>query len=231
MGSSSTTVSTLNLKTSASYSFTGSISSNSLIASPTLVLPGTINSANALGITPLYNKKLGIFTLSGLPKVNAKFETGLGTQRGDGYGEYDREFSVDNPYEFKVDQSSYSIVYNPDVINTSSSGAHVSNLKTELVYRKDPNAVLISYPINTDFASTYRIPESEFQNLDWDRNTQSFPTVPFPGYPWDMTTNIFTQYFLRVSLDVIPNNGGKAVKIVKTFAMKGEYINIGEVYY
>ena len=221
-GSSSTTSQVINLKSATSYKLSGSINDSYLIASPVLVPPGASNSSNQLGVLPLYNKVLGVFTLDKTPIVNATATEEWHTERGEP-GDRDERFSIFNPSDYRLVQNSYNIVFNPDIINTSPDGARVENLKQELVQReKDGNQINV-FPINYEFSNHYSITVG---NVGSDGNGGYIPQPSDPS-PWDSNEQLMTGFFLRITFDVVPNNGSPGSTIVKTFKIKANpiYIN------
>ena len=44
--------------------------------------------------------------------------------------------------------------------------------------------------------------------------------------PWDSNVQLMTGFFLRISFDVVPNNGSPRTKIVKSFKIKANPIDI-----
>ncbi|MFU1855466.1 hypothetical protein ACK8HY_00480 [Sphingobacterium sp. NGMCC 1.201703] len=220
-GSSTTTSQVINLKSTTSYKLSGSVNDSYLIAAPVLVPPGASNSSNSLGILPLYNKVLGVFTLDKTPIVNATAKEEWYTERGMP-GDRDERFSIYNPSDYRLVQNSYNILFNPDIINTSPDGARVENLKQELVQREKDGNLINVFPINYEFSSHYRITVG---NIGWDGNGGYIPQPASPS-PWDSNEQLMTGFFLRISFDVVPNNGSSRTKIVKSFKIKANPIDI-----
>ncbi|MGJ1283530.1 hypothetical protein ACR79P_05840 [Sphingobacterium spiritivorum] len=203
----------INLKTSANYSFTGTINDSYLIASPILLPPGASNSGTQMGILPIYNKVLGIFTLDNTPLVNANSQEEWYTERAEP-NERDERFSIFNPIDYKLVQNSYNIVFNPDIINTNIDGAKIENLKQNLIKRISNNASIQEYPLNYEFSNHYRI---NVGHVGW--SPDGYTPQPASPSPWD-SNYLMKDFFLRITFDVVPNDGSPRTKIVKTFKVR-----------
>jgi hypothetical protein len=201
----------VHLTTNATYNMTGSSTDIYLLANPTMPIPGSSGQLSVTGYAPLYTNPLGIMTLSNAPTCS-------GTQYYDDYG------SAHN-FEFRLNRNSYTFVWNPSVINTSSTGAQIQNLKQ----------TLISYQNYYDISSCGSSP-SWPPRTQSDGGTKFIPDELAPnnyiGMIQDGTCNdsydMWLRYpvttglklpknVLRVSFDVVPNNGAPRVTMVKSF--------------
>jgi len=185
---------TLNAKLQLDGTFTNK---GSFPASPaSIYVPGTIiDPITAQGYIPLYTNSLGIFNLSSKPIVNIHTNSINVNQNGGIYYQYDNLYTVN--------ASSINYLWNPSVINSSSTGATIKNLKTEVVLI-DPN--LSANPViggnigiigthtvitGTSVGTTYTVPRVQPRN---------------------------NYVAVRIIFDVVPNNGSTPKStIIKTF--------------
>jgi hypothetical protein len=205
IGGTSTTTQTVSLNLDASITLNGtSTSSGSFPASPTSVwVPGTqgLTTANlnsVQGYLPLYQSTLGVFNLSNAPVVHVTNQSALNSG-GTGKG----NTTYANSSNFAIDPGSYTIIFNPEVVNSNPDGATVSNILKE-------EALVTSGTVSggkqeTDGGSNIWTSTS--------MNIGSYFLSPSRGVPYPTGTT-----YLRVSFDITPN-GNPAAKahIIKTF--------------
>jgi len=166
-------------------------------------LPGTQSQENTQNYIPLINTPLGVFNLSTKPRINV--QTNTSTNYSEHGTDYDYDFSVDNSFLQSI------ILYNPSVINSSSSGASIQNFVAE--------ALIATYPdsqFNTQ-TQTWGGYEIKTVNYNFLANTGFFhvkytDTEDNVGNPLPLYKKA-----VRVSFDVVPNNGSPKTKIIKTF--------------
>lgn len=202
----------VNLTSTTNYKLTGSETNVYELANPSMVIPGSLGQENTSLYSPLYTKPMGIMSLSGSP--TASFKTVMGR---DGLDVYDLTF---NPND-------YSIQWNPSIINTSQSGASIANIKSQILCFED------YYDNNyTDVVVPFTHPNVErgskpFYNDAWQANNKiafrAYFSGSSEGNSYSITWTPMTVgkplpvHVLRISFDVIPNNGAAKVTIVKSF--------------
>ncbi len=189
---------TISLTLNAKLQLDGtSTSKGSFPASPASVyVPGTIiDPITAQGYIPLYTNSLGIFNLSSKPIVNIHTNSIKVSQNGGIYYQYDNLYTVNT--------FSINYLWNPSVINSSSTGAAIKNLKTEVVLI-DPDlsanpviggnlGIIGAHTVITgpSVGTTYTVPRVQPRN---------------------------NYVAVRITFDVIPNNGSTPKStIIKTF--------------
>jgi hypothetical protein len=227
-GGTSVTVHPVNLTMNTSINLGGSLVTNGGLENMKLVLPGQSNSQTADGNTPGYDSPLGIFTIVNKPKVHSSstsYSTGPWSDPEFGYT-YNSDFVEST---FTLDDNSYSITWNTSVINSVTSGATIQNLKKQVVVLND----------NLTF-----FPESNPQD-QYDAGspgagapyTEGFVPTAYgtteiigkynAAVGFNATTPLIVDFVsayaeptvvgVRISFDVVPNNGGPRATIVKTF--------------
>lgn len=101
-----------NINLSGTISLKGTISSNFLVASPDMAIPGS-DQSQTVGFTPYYNDPMGLFYISAKPSVV-------------------RQKKYVSPYTWTVytlNPNSFNLIFNP----TLSSFATISNVKKEII--------------------------------------------------------------------------------------------------
>ncbi len=201
-GSASTQQVALTISTNIKLNGT-STSSGSLNGSGWQIgMPGTSNSQSAPGIVPAYDYPLGIFSLSNKPTVYihrngpTQVETDYGL-----YYEYQDSYTK-NPADI--------ITFNPSIINNSLDGATISNLKNEIVLN---NPRQLGGNGNGQFANYFdgRLESYNGANI-YTSNTDIYIDC-LTVRPWLLQQAVY----VRISFNVVPNNGGPTCMIVKTF--------------
>lgn len=194
----------VSLNINASIQLNGSIVTNGGLENNKYALPGQLNSQTADGLTPVYNDVFGVFNVIGTPQVqiSREYYTQQTTDPLDG--------SICNISGYNVtcwlNANPVNISWNPSVINNSSTGATIQNLNYDLVLFWN-DGYLGNEKIGNINASTYRNP------------TQANPV--YTSYATEVCPNSGGNTYvpplaIRVSFDVVPNNGAKKTRIVKT---------------
>ncbi|NHA04381.1 hypothetical protein G7092_11270 [Mucilaginibacter sp. HC2] len=229
---SSSTVTNVSLKTSAQINLTGSIENNSLIFSPSLIMPGAriTDTASVNGFLSLYSKPMGLFCLSNPPVIDGVFSQSAWSYSSP--GETDDRAVQDMTYydlvSYQLEKNSYSIIFNPDVINNSPTGAAITNLKQELLsdypneyasaIRKENVDNLELYAFPYDKKLTYQAWSPQSTTPGGIQGTWS-SVSPEPPQLVNSGTILSTP-LLRISFNVVPNNGGPVVAVIKAFRLK-----------
>jgi hypothetical protein len=201
----SSSAQTVSLQLNAKLQLDGTTTSQgSFPASPTSVyVPGSIiDPILAPNYIPLYTQTLGVFNLSNKPIINVHTTTStiLVNQGG-----------IDIPFTqyvnaYTVDQATFNSLFisNPSVINSLPSGATIKNINTQVV---------LLNPIPVDNFQVYGTQE---MYVNYTAYTGSFVTTVYSKENGAQPRNNLAA--VRVSFDVIPNNGTTPKStIVKTF--------------
>ena len=211
----------LNIKTDIKLN--GTMTSNGSLLNVKLAIPGQSNAMSNFGVT--LAEPMGIFSLSAVPKVKNYVDTHIIDYTDDQYNETRRqEFFVNY---LTLNNNSYSIIWNPSVINNSTTGAHIENLQVQLIDTYDaPNGYnLPFYSIRLeDVGEVY----DEFFTMYADNNfltetngkyvyAMSKPNTSLPFIISYGSTSVTNKLGVRFIFDIVPNNGGKKSKIIKTF--------------
>lgn len=212
-GNSNTQV---NLKATANYTFRSTNTNSYLLASPTIIPPGVSNINQQTGILPIYNKKLGLVTLSKHPDVTAIHEQHWFVIFNEAAGIPDEQDYIFNPSSYLLQPNSYQIIFNPDIINNSADGAQIENLEQKLVRRYGDTTAITIHPLTHNFFDEYRV-DIGFVGYYRDNNRLIYVPAPVP-WPWD-EEYLLRTYHLRIKFDVVPNNGAPRTTVVKTFKM------------
>ena len=205
-----------NLTINTEIKLTGNLVNNGSLEDMKLILPGQSNSQTATGNTPYYNKVLGVFNVTGKPIIQgtiSSFSESI-TDPYDGSSQTDYGYSGN----FWFDTNSVNITWNPAIINSTSTGATIQNLNKDIIiYSAGVSGTTRTY-INPQYDSE-SIGNS---NVIVVRN----PTSTAKGYisyytQTDPNEGFYSEtptWVVRISFDVVPNNGGPKVTLVKTFA-------------
>lgn len=201
-GGNSTDTQEVDLKMNTDLSLNGTLTSSQPLVPNTLVVPGQTVGNTVGAPPPLINQPLGVFNLTGRPTIdetttesqvtNPPGMTGI-------YNQYVNSYSVDNNIFNQV------FVTNPDVINSADTGTQIENLKTEVVIL---NPVIPSNPYALQIGGT----------LDTIGNYVAI-TGTSVGTTYTVVRNQppNDSVAVRVSFNVVPNNGAPSSMIVKTF--------------
>ncbi|APU98786.1 hypothetical protein BV902_22610 [Sphingobacterium sp. B29] len=226
----------LNIKTDIKLN--GTMTSNGSLLNIKLAIPGQSNATNNFGVT--LAEPMGIFSLSSAPIVKNIIDTHQVQYTDDQYNETTtKDYSVNY---LTIDNSSYSILWNPSIINNSSTGAHIENLQIQLVNSYDafyPNGISTTFGglRFQDLGNSQAVAALFYEQRDVyvgenlteetnGKNTYAL-SKPNSSAPFVMafagSGAIQTQIGVRFIFDVVPNNGSKRSKIIKTFDAKVNY--------
>jgi len=188
----------LKINTSIKLDGTGTASPTGLGTFNTY-LSGTQNLYSAdSGIIPLYPRKLGVFNITGTPIVHMDMFHLI------------EETSSTTTAQYYLDDTSYSINWNPDLINQSAEGASIQNLKKDIIL------VDASSPVTgTGYTLEYVTPQDATYVSFVSDGIMSFSRVFKSVNPTNWSPNV-RSYALRISFDVVPNNGSARTTIIKT---------------
>ncbi|HWV72080.1 MAG TPA: hypothetical protein VN040_10205 [Pseudosphingobacterium sp.] len=129
-GKSDASTENVNLKIDANIEMEGSLTSNFLIGSTALSIPG-YNQSNTTGFVPAYNSPLGVFYISNKPTVN---ET---TQIHTRYDENGMEIDAQYIYQYSGVDNSYEIIVNPAVLAI----ANIQNITKQVITADASNLI------------------------------------------------------------------------------------------
>ncbi len=188
----------LKLNTTIKLDGTGTDSPTGLGTFTALISATQNLNSNESGIIPRYQKKLGVFNISGTPVVL----TSISKAR--------EEVGSTTNVTYELDQSSFSIVWNNDLVNSDASGATIQNLKKEyiLIDAKSPVS-------GTGYSQEYITPSDVTYNAYTSSGVIAF-SRKFQGPPTNWSPAV-TGYALRITFDVVPNNGSGRYTIIKSF--------------
>lgn len=217
----------VNLTTNTKYTLSGSAKDVYLLGSPKMVIPGSKGQESSSGFAPLFTKPLGVMSLSAAPIASAVYEPTTGG------------------YVLKLDPTSYQINWNPNVINSSANGATIKNIKQQILsyenyydeggspYMKAPFPVALT---EYDGDKPYLKNDILKDGTPWYRRDYQIMLEEFDScYGCDISNTItmskledgkkLPKQVLRISFDVVPNNGTPKSTIVKSFniILKGLY--------
>ena len=209
----------VHLTTNTTYTFTGTSTDVYPLTNVSMVIPGSKNQSTATGYVPLYLNPLGLMTLSAAPTAYGWEEVSI--QPG----------NSGRTQGLKFNPNSYSIIWNPSIVNNSSTGVSIANIKQEIItyqhyYGNDPffisEGAYNPAALETDGVSHY------YKDSFYPNNDMRALTVN-TCYGCDSSDQLLIEplnigmkmpdHLLRISFDVIPNNGGAKVTIAKSFYM------------
>jgi hypothetical protein len=220
-GASGTSPQPLSLTINSSIKLNGNIITNGGLENMKLAFPGQANSQTADGNTPAYNNIMGVFNISNTPTVNVSSET---YQTGPYEDPYDGSFFYSHWQENKytLNNNSFNIIWNPAIINTSTTGATIQNLKTQIVqlevgYISEIPTLKLGGEANPGI----RVVTGYFSTLEQIGGYYAATSIPNSTVPLviDFPYQLISpgQTAVRISFDVVPNNGAPKSTIVKTF--------------
>jgi hypothetical protein len=199
-GSSQPNQQTVSLNLDARITLNGTgTTSGSFPASPSSVyVPGTLgltasNINNIQYYLPLYERPLGVFSISNAPIATAtKYIDQIDT----------RKFEIGN--SVRINTNSYTIRFNPDVVNNTAEGATISNLTQQLVV--DANG------------DSHDATKEQVGDIAYWTGPASGPVDVFITSSTDKPNPKIRAAYLRVTFDITPNSNPAAkAKIIKTF--------------
>jgi hypothetical protein len=185
----------INLYMDTRIKLSGTLTSNFLVASPGFAVPG-YNQSNTSGYAPAYNDPLGVFYISAKPIVNVSkvyAGGGLGGGFGTAYWHY-----------LSINNNSFQIDFNPALVggNGFPPIATIQNIKKELVLL-DPSTLPI-------------LEKNGIEETLINSNKKIISNLSYVKLP--SNANIPNgKLGIRISFDVVPNNGAPKTRIAKTF--------------
>lgn len=197
-GGSSGSTQQVNLTLNTQIRLQGSLTNNSGLGMPTLVIPGSLNSQSAPGFIPGYNSPMGIFNISAKPTVSVS--TTVQTIQAGMYSVL-LQFSS----TLSINSGSFQTLFNPALL----ANASIQNFKQELVLLNpsppySTNGVLETIGNRTAYTGVTSYVQRFTFSISSQGNFQLNPT--------------FGTLAVRFSFDVVPNNPNvPPSKIVKTF--------------
>ncbi len=200
-GGNSNNTQEVDLTMNTTISLNGTLTSSQPLVPNSLVFPGQ-TVANTIGApTPLYPNPLGVFNLTGKPTVNLHTTRTVVNVNDGGtivpYNQYANQYTVD------ATTFNNLFVKNATVINSDpTKGATIQNLTTQVVV----------FNPNTGYNFTAYGNHETFGN--YNVYTGSSVTL---GYTVEHSQPTNNQVAVRVSFNVVPNNGAPSSLIVKTF--------------
>lgn len=221
----------LNLNTDIKLN--GNITSSGSLFDMKFAIPGQSNSTSIFGVN--YHKNLGIFSLSAIPVIRNNPQIHTFIIQDDQYNE-DEYHEVTVNY-LKIDQTTFSALWNPDIINNSVDGARIENLQMQIVneygvsdfnngiYRKNPFD-LISVgswmgPVQSlqdcYAGSNIIIENNGKQILALSKPNSNEPFILARDSKYTGSVPGVNELGVRFVFDVVPNNGSPRTKIIKTF--------------
>lgn len=192
----------VDLKMNTDISLNGTLTGSQPLVPNTLVVPGQTQGNTVGAPPPLISQPLGVFNLTGRPIINeTTTESQVTNPPGMSgiYNQYVNSYSVDGNIFNQL------FVTNPEIINSADSGAQIENLETEAVIL---NPVIPSNPYALQIGGT----------LDTIGNYIAI-TGTSVGTTYTVVRNQppNDSVAVRVSFNVVPNNGARSSLIVKTF--------------
>ena len=202
-GSSNATTVSLNLNAKLRLDGT-STSQGSFPASPTSVyVPGSIiDPISAPNYIPLYNQSLGVFNLSNKPTINVHTSTSTILVN---------EGGIDIPFTqytnlYTVNQGLFNSLFitNPAVVKSLATGATIQNLNTQVVL------------LNPNTGYNFQVTGTQEIYVNYTAYTGTNVTTVYSKEHGAQPINDLAA--IRVSFDVIPNNGTTPKStIIKSF--------------
>jgi len=209
-GSNGATTSHVNLTTNATINLNGTSIQNGGLLNTKLAFPGQSNSQTADGLTPIYNNVMGVFYISAKPNVTYKSSI-TGINAGTGLVRYTQAWNT-----FTFNPNSITIVYNPAVLAVAS----IQNVTKQLLYIE---------PTPTNTLHTVNGTETSIGALYTYSGASQVTTVLGPPVPQGSappSAQSLVGYFaVKISFDVVPNDGTPKSTIVKTFLATATSVN------
>jgi hypothetical protein len=200
-GGSSGNTQQVHLNFNTEIKLNGTETSNTQILANSFYIPSTAGNQTAQGYSPGFNDRVGVFTISNRPTLKRTVTHSVVTNTN---GVFDRYRN-----SYVIDPASFSFIWNPDVINASSTGATIQNIDMKCV-------VLDPEPVFSPETRTINGTHEQIGKYDAysASNLISTYTVQAPVNTDNENAN---RLVLRVSFDVVPNNGAPKATIVKAF--------------
>lgn len=188
----------VNLKMNTEINLSGSIvNSPEGMFNPVVFISNTQGLNNiAPDYIPNYTSSVGVFNIGRIPSVDIYSVIPPVPEEPTNQKTY--------IYSYVIDDTSFDIQFNPAVINSTSSGAVVQNLKKEVVLLKG-SLTPAELNGNTEYLDISTIVYTQQAGIS---TTYITPLKTFPAP---------SNLYVRISFDVVPANGSAPVKIIKTF--------------
>lgn len=188
----STSEQKVKLKINSQLSFSGNATTTSQLYDNIFAIPGALGVENTIPFFPNYQYPLGVFFLSNRPLVDVERSSTLVDD------ENGRNYLVQDIYS--VNEESFDVTINPALLSIAS----ITNIKKEVVVMDLPTNIY-------GLQSIYGINENVAGNTVYTGHSIEISRlVPRP-------TPLTPKVGVRVSFDVVPNDGGSKTTIVKTF--------------
>lgn len=225
IGGTPTTPQMINLQIESDVQLTGTFSSGSGIASPTLIIPGSSNSQNGPGYVPAYNEILGVFNFTNSPTFDLEIDSAempfiyaVNPIRGDIRYSYTHIFQKATPYA--------TLNINPVL---TSNGTTVQIVRQDLLIPYTPETVTVPSPVFDDKyeidvpAGTYNGQE-EILGTSYivaDITNLNNLTVEFSGVRSGQVDKLqYDKAIVRYTIQVTPPNNGEPITIVRSVKAK-----------
>ena len=195
----------VNLKLNTKIELQGSITqSPEGMFNPVVFISNTQGLENiAPDYIPNYSSSLGVFNISNTPTVKIYKVIPPVEEPSDVPSKMNTYI-----YSYGLDQASFNIVFNPAVINGNPNGATIQNLKKEVVLLSETGSRQPTEIVgNKEYLDESTVAYTDFSYISF---VTSLKTLEAPA-----------SLYVRVSFDVVPNNGIAAkTTIIKTFLAK-----------
>ena len=200
----------VHLTTNTNYKLTGSSTDIYSLAYNSMVIPGSRGQESVTGYAPVYRNPLGIMTLSHAPTSHLTYyniPSGIAAQ-------------------MQLNNNSYSILWNPSIINSNNpNGATIQNLKQEFIsyeWYYGESTYYWSGASNQEYDGLRPYLKNDLAADNYIRFEQrstcygcdNSDVVPVDDFEVGQK---LPNHVLRISFDVVPNNGAPRIKIAKSF--------------
>lgn len=209
---------TMNLNLNASITLKGTMTTQGAFpASPTSIyVPGSTITSSAQNYVPLYNQTLGVFNVTTKPMMQAT-ENDIAIPITDPYdGSNQTDYRTDMQYW--LGSNAVTVTWNPAIINSSSTGATIQNFKQDIVLLLPSNNQQ-SWVYNTNGVDEGTM--GGYEIMSFHNPTASAPAQYSYYTQVDPNEGFYAytppQPVVRISFDIVPNNGAPKSTIVKTF--------------
>lgn len=204
----------VNLTLKTEINLSGTISYQELLFNASLKVPGGSNNSSYSGITPAYNKPLGVWNIASQPIVEWDDEVHWKNGEQNFARIYDGE--RDMYHRYQVDASSVNIVINPD------AGVSLVSYETDLVVLQEkynPSSLLES---DIDGVTGTQV-DTEPGVEKWEGSGNYIALADYNNYEvqrWMTPAQRYipdSRVYLRVKVKVQPDNGSAPVYFMKTY--------------
>jgi hypothetical protein len=194
---------TVSLNINSRITTTGTVQHESNIFSNVFALPGTLNIQNNGPFYPAFTNTLGVVSISNNPTVKL-----IASKRSTG-NEYDPG-TILSRFSYTLQPSTFTISYNPSILNVAT----ITNKKVEMIMPGPPHSA-IDYLSAT--GSQYRTEDIGGLTYYAPKILGNSSALVFE-YTTDIDINQAAQepVYVRISFDIVPNDGAPKSTIVKT---------------